>query len=84
MTSYLVSLEKQQVFIEALGHVFEFAAWEPVHTEYSYKYLTSDITSLAADTGFAPVAQYFDSRRYFTDCIWRAKAQHRVPPAPPR
>ena len=79
MTSYLVSLERQSVYIEALEHTFEFAAWEPVHTEYSYKYLPTDIEALAVDTGFAPEAQYFDRDHYFTDCLWRVKAQHTVP-----
>ena len=83
MTSYLVSLERQQVYIETLEHVFEFAAWEPVHTEYSYKYLPSDIEALASDTGFIQEAQYFDQRRYFTDCLWRVKPHHRIPPAGP-
>jgi dimethylhistidine N-methyltransferase len=78
MVSYLVSLERQRVEIGALDHAFEFAAWEPVHTEYSYKYLPGDIEALASDTGFFPVAQYFDDARYFTDCLWRVKAQHTV------
>ena len=43
MESYLVSLEKQSVFIEKIGRWFEFESWEPVHTEYSYKYLVSEI-----------------------------------------
>jgi len=78
MTSYLVSLARQKVYIEALEHVFEFAAWEPVHTEYSYKYLPADIDALAADTGFAPAAQFFDAQRYFTDCLWSVKPRHTV------
>ena len=78
MVSYLVSLERQIVEIGALDHAFEFRAWEPVHTEYSYKYLPGDIESLAADTGFFQVSQYFDEQRWFTDCLWRVKAQHTV------
>ena len=52
MESYLVSLRQQTVFIKEIGQTFSFEAWEPIHTEYSYKYLESDVEKLAADTGF--------------------------------
>ncbi|MCP4449547.1 MAG: L-histidine N(alpha)-methyltransferase [Myxococcales bacterium] len=71
MVSYLVSLEKQDVEIEALGRSFSFQAWEPVHTEYSYKYLESDIESLAAHTGYVIEAKYRDSKHFFVDSLWR-------------
>jgi L-histidine N-alpha-methyltransferase len=70
MESYLVSLEKQKVFIQEIGQSFVFEPWEPIHTEYSYKYLESDIELLAQETGFVTVQQLYDSNRYFTDCIW--------------
>jgi uncharacterized SAM-dependent methyltransferase len=71
MESYLVSLEKQSVFIEKIGRWFSFDAWEPIHTEYSYKYLVHDIEQLAGETGFEIYEHLFDSRHYFTDSIWR-------------
>jgi L-histidine N-alpha-methyltransferase len=71
MESYLVSLEKQSVFIEKIGRWFTFEAWEPIHTEYSYKYLIPDIEQLASDTGFEIYEHLFDSKRYFADSIWR-------------
>lgn len=71
MESYLVSLEKQSVFVEKIGRWFEFEAWEPIHTEYSYKYLVSDIEQLAGETGFEIYEHLFDSHRYFVDSIWR-------------
>jgi len=71
MESYHVSLEKQSVFIEKIGRWFSFDAWEPIHTEYSYKYLVSDIEQLASETGFEIYEHLFDSRHYFTDSIWR-------------
>jgi dimethylhistidine N-methyltransferase len=71
MESYLVSRENQTVMIQDIGESFSFDPWEPIHTEYSYKYLESDITKLAEDTHFAPVIQLFDSNHYFTDAIWR-------------
>ena len=71
--SYLVSLEEQTVDIESLQCSFSFKAWEPIHTEYSYKYLTSDIESLAANTGFAIEAMYTDPQQYFMDSLWQVR-----------
>jgi L-histidine N-alpha-methyltransferase len=71
MESYLVSLEAQSVFIEEIGRSFSFQPWEPIHTEYSYKYLQEDIEDLAAKTGFVVEKQLYDSRHYFCDSIWR-------------
>ena len=71
MESYLVSLEAQEVFIEHIGRVFSFHPWEPIHTEYSYKYLISDIELLARETGFEIKEHLFDSRRWFVDSIWQ-------------
>jgi uncharacterized SAM-dependent methyltransferase len=73
MESYLVSKEEQTVFIKEIGQAFNFEAWEPIHTEFSYKYLISDIEELAADTGFAIETQLYDSKRYFVDSIWRVQ-----------
>jgi len=47
MESYLVSLDPQEVRIDRLQSSFTFRAWEPLHTEYSYKYLLADIERLA-------------------------------------
>lgn len=73
MESYLVSLEKQLVYIDALSQAFEFEAWEPIHTEYSYKYLESDIVELAEATGFQIETQLFDSKKYFVDSVWQVQ-----------
>jgi uncharacterized SAM-dependent methyltransferase len=70
MESYLVSLAKQEVFIGTIGRSFTFKEWEPIHTEYSYKYLMSDIETLCAETGFKMKENLFDSKRYFVDSIW--------------
>lgn len=71
MQSYLISLEAQQVMIEKIGRLFSFRPWEPIHTEFSHKYLTEDIEALASDTGFAVERHLYDSQRYFVDSIWR-------------
>ena len=71
MESYLVSRTSQRVFIEALRKDFSFEAWEPIHTEVSHKYLPSDISSLAEETGFEVVDEVSDSRNWFVDSLWR-------------
>lgn len=73
MESYLVSLQHQEVFIEALGRSFTLRAWEPIHTEYSYKYLDSDIERLAAETGYSVVTNFYDGNNYFVDSVWRVE-----------
>ncbi|MEM7677625.1 MAG: L-histidine N(alpha)-methyltransferase, partial [Myxococcota bacterium] len=70
MESYLVSMEHQTVHIDRLERLFTFEAWEPIHTEYSYKYLTSDIDSLASDSGFRMENRFLDERGWFSDDLW--------------
>ncbi len=69
--SYLVSLESQQVFIRDISQTFSFEAWEPIHTEYSYKYLDTDIENLAKETGYLIDRQLYDEQRHFVDSVWR-------------
>jgi L-histidine N-alpha-methyltransferase len=73
MESYLVSKVKQTVFVKEISQSFSFEAWEPIHTEYSYKYLESDIQELATETGFVIEKQLYDSKKYFVDSIWRVQ-----------
>lgn len=73
MESYLVSLEAQTVFIEELSETFDFKPWEPIHTEYSYKYLVSEVENLANITGYIIEKHLFDSKKYFLDSIWRVQ-----------
>jgi len=70
MESYLVSLEAQTVHIRALEESFTFAAWEPIHTEYSYKYLDTDIQELAAFSGFEVRDSRKDVRGWFCTSLW--------------
>lgn len=73
MESYLISQEAHDVYIEELGKSFHFKPWEPIHMEYSYKYLTTDIDYLSTNTGFEIVENFTDSKRYFIDSLWRVK-----------
>jgi dimethylhistidine N-methyltransferase len=77
MESYLVSLEQQEVFIEAIGRWFTFAPWEPIHMEYSYKYLRSDIDLLANETGYSVRHHLYDAKKYFIDSIWEVQKSDR-------
>lgn len=71
MESYLVATKPQVVKIAALRQNFTFEAWEPIHTEYSYKYLPEDIQSLARFTGFELCGEYSDDQKWFIDSLWR-------------
>ena len=71
MESYLVSLRRQAVHVRDLRQSFDFDPFEPIHTEYSCKYLDSDIETLAAATSFDVIARWYDAKRYFADMLWR-------------
>ena len=73
MESYLVSLAPQSVRIEALAHEFSFDPWEPIFTEYSYKYLEDDIRALAHSSSFQVQGRFYDEDRWFCDALWRVE-----------
>ena len=81
MTSYIVSQKNQTVHIKELQHDFEFHAWEPIHTEYSYKYLETDIDALADYTGYTILDRFYDQKQYFMDALWRVDGRNRIPTA---
>ena len=69
--SYLISKKKQEVFIEELKWLLFIKAQEPIHTESSYKYLIEDIEEMAEKNNFEIVENYFDSKKYFVDSLWK-------------
>ena len=69
--SFLISRRAQSVFIESLNASFEFAAWEPIFMEISQKYSLSMIDDLAGASGFQVTKNFFDSRKYFVDSLWK-------------
>ncbi len=69
--SFLVSREKQTVRIEALGRDFEFDQWEAVFMEISQKYSLKMIDDLAEKSGFSIRQNFFDSKNYYCDSLWR-------------
>lgn len=73
MESYLVSVEKQTVYMQALDSYFNFEAIEPIHVEYSHKYHLSQIENFAKNNGFEIVHHFFDNKYYFVDTLWQVK-----------
>ncbi len=69
--SFLISREKQSVFISAIGRSFDFEQWEPVFMEISQKYSLKMIDNLAADSGFVVEKNFFDTKRFYADSLWR-------------
>lgn len=71
--SFLVSREKQSVFIGTLNKTIHFEKWETVFTEMSQKYDLQMINLLAEKSGFEVVRNYFDKRLYFVNSLWKLK-----------
>ncbi len=71
MESYLLATREQRVFISALQREFFFAAFEPIHTEYSFKFSPSDIEQLCDLSGFTPVENFADEKERFFSSLWR-------------
>jgi L-histidine N-alpha-methyltransferase len=69
MESYLLSRRKQTVTVA--GERFDLEAWEPIHTETSYKYSERQIDGLLAASGLTRTATYRDSEGWFADVACR-------------
>jgi uncharacterized SAM-dependent methyltransferase len=72
MESHVISLKEQRVYIKELQREFSFGKYEPIHLEYSFKFLPSDIKSLSEQSGFLVVRNFSDSGEYFISSLWRA------------
>lgn len=75
MESFLLSTEYQSVYIEYLNKTVNFKPWEPIHVEYSFKFLPQEVEILAQETGYRVMETYFDAKRYFLDAILRVEKQ---------
>ncbi len=71
MESYLLSNEDQEVYIKELQRSFHFQAYEPIHLEYSFKFLKTDVELLSKQAGFNVVNHFTDRNNYFVDSLWR-------------
>ena len=73
MESYLISLKEQSVQVKDLKKTFHFSHFEPIHLEFSFKFLPSDIEYLSDQTGFQMVKNFSDEKHYFVDSLWRVQ-----------
>lgn len=71
--SYLISKDKQEVFIEALDKFIPFEKWEIIHTEVSQKYDMAMIKALAAQAGLEIIDAIYDKNKYFSDVLMKRK-----------
>jgi L-histidine N-alpha-methyltransferase len=69
--SFLISREEQSVHIAALGETYHFDQWEAVFMEISQKYTLQMIEGFAQASGFSVERNFFDSRRYYCNSLWR-------------
>lgn len=69
--SFLISRQPHTVFIEALEKSFDFKAWEPILTEISQKYSLEMINALASAGDFQIKRNFFDSRNFYADTLWK-------------
>lgn len=71
--SYLVSVKKQHVYIEALEIDVSFEAWETIHTEISQKYDHKTIEWLAEKSDLEIIDSFTDSKNYYKNYLFRKK-----------
>ncbi|GAB5466509.1 MAG: L-histidine N(alpha)-methyltransferase [Candidatus Kapaibacteriales bacterium] len=69
--SYLISSKKQSVRIDKLGLEVDFEYAEPIHTEISRKFTTTELEEMAENSGFAVCEHFFDCKSYFVDTLWK-------------
>ncbi|WP_245327737.1 L-histidine N(alpha)-methyltransferase [Hymenobacter fodinae] len=67
--SFLVSTQAQSVHMAAISETVDFAAWEMIHTENSYKFTRPLIEGLATDAGFTMQEFFTDPQALFSDVI---------------
>ncbi|UII21142.1 L-histidine N(alpha)-methyltransferase [Fulvivirga ligni] len=68
-SSYLVSTTHQRV--EIMDQAVEFDQWEAIHMEVSQKYDLNDIERLAYEAGFTIQSNFYDSKKYFVNSVWK-------------
>ncbi len=75
MESYLISLVEQEVTVSRLEKTFSFHAFEPIHVEYSFKLLPTEIEELAQASGFAIHRNFCDPKGEFMDSLWQIRPE---------
>lgn len=69
--SYLISLEDQMVKIGDKENI-HLQKDEYIYMEISQKFTLMQTDQIAINTGFAPLTQFFDGKKWFVDAIWVA------------
>lgn len=69
--SFLVSKKDQKVHFSEIDETIHFRKWETIYTEMSQKYDEKMIRNLAEASGFELVENFFDSRDYFVNTLWK-------------
>jgi len=69
MESFLISKRHQKVYIKELEKEFTFKAFEPIHTEYSTKYLGEELKELSNQSGFSVEETYYDKKRWYSNLL---------------
>lgn len=67
--SYLISRIAQDVHIG--GTTIAFRENESINMEISQKYTLPETAQMAAQSGFEPIHTFYDSKKWFADCLWR-------------
>lgn len=73
--SYLISTEKQDVYIKKIDYLIGFEQWEAIHTESAYKYIETEIEKMAESCGFIIKRNFYDKRRFFIDSLWQVRKE---------
>ncbi len=68
--SYLASKIEQSVQIGSMGSI-HFAKDELIYMEISQKYTVEDTHTIAYQSGFSPIGEFYDSKKWFVDALWR-------------
>ena len=70
MESYLFL--KTKTSFKRDNKTFFFKAFEPIHTEYSWKYTPQESLELSEKCQFGVVDHFTDSKIYFLNALWKA------------
>lgn len=69
--SFLISRERQTIYIRAADFTFNLEPWEPIQTELSKRYAPEEIVQLSLNNHFQVVESFYDRNRYFLNTIWK-------------
>lgn len=72
--SFLISLREQDVTFTTLNKTFHFDEFEPIHLEYSFKFLEKEIDDISRNVGFKSVSNFKDHDRLFVDALWQVNS----------